>query len=108
MRKIIDYCRRIEDNLTRFGHSYELFQTDYLFQDACCMCIVQIGELVGLLSEEIKLQNAQIPWRVIKDARNFYVHNYGSIDVKTVWETMTDDIPGLSDACRKILAQRED
>jgi len=75
-----------------------------LFQDACCMCIVQIGELVGQLSEEVKKANNSIPWRVIKDTRNFYVHAYGAIDVESVWETITNDIPTLMAKCTEMLS----
>ena len=48
------------------------------------MCVVQIGELVSQLSGEVKAQNKAIPWRIIKDTRNFYVHAYGSIDIPSV------------------------
>ena len=67
------------------------------------MCVIQIGELVAQLSEDIKSQNPVIPWRVIKDTRNFYVHAYGSIDVPSVWNTLINDIPALQTACRDIL-----
>ena len=67
------------------------------------MCVIQIGELVAQLSEDIKSQNSVIPWRVIKDTRNFYVHAYGSIDVPSVWNTLINDIPALQTACRDIL-----
>ena len=69
------------------------------------MCIVQIGELVNLLSDGVKRRNNAIPWRMIKDTRNFYVHNYGSIDLESVWETMLNDIPALKDACTEILKE---
>ncbi len=72
------YCDRIAENLARYHNSYESFESDALLQDACCMCIIQIGELAGQLSEEIKAQNPAVPWRTIKDTRNFYVHAYGS------------------------------
>ncbi len=55
------------------------------------------------LSDEIKAENRAIPWRVIKDTRNFYVHAYGSIDISSVWNTLTQDIPALQIACRDIL-----
>ncbi len=74
-----------------------------MFQDACCMCVVQIGELVNQLSEETKQRNPGIPWRVIKDTRNFYVHAYGSIDLPSVWATLTTDIPVLKESCTQIL-----
>lgn len=103
MEKIIAYCGRIADNLARYHNDYDAFQTDYLFQDACCMCVVQIGELAGQLTEETRKQSPGIPWRVIKDTRNFYVHAYGSIDVPSVWHTLTEDIPALKEQCRALL-----
>ena len=105
LAKIISYCDRIAANLERYQNDYDAFTTDYLFQDACCMCIVQIGELVSQLSESVKEQNAVVPWRVIKDTRNFYVHNYGSIDIPSVWNTMNYDIPELKAACMRILGK---
>ena len=90
--------------MQRCNHSYENFCADYLFQDACCMCIVQIGELVGLLSDEAKQLNPSVPWRAIKDTRNFYVHNYGAVDLPTVWETMRQDIPDLLNVCTSLLS----
>ena len=67
------------------------------------MCVVQIGELAALLSDDVKAQSPTIPWRIIKDTRNFYVHAYGSIDVLSVWNTLLHDIPALQTACRSIL-----
>ena len=103
LQKIITYCQRIADNLDRYDLSFSAFESDYLFQDACCMCVVQIGELVAQLSEEVKKQNAMIPWRIIKDTRNFYVHAYGAIDIPSVWDTLANDIPALKTACEGIL-----
>lgn len=103
LQKIITYCNRIAENLDRYDHSYEAFEKDFMFQDACCMCVVQIGELVSQLSEDTKKRNKQIPWRIIKDTRNFYVHAYGSIDVASVWGTLNEDIPALCEACIAML-----
>ena len=103
LEKIVSYCKRIADNLSRYDHSYEAFVQDHMFQDACCMCVVQIGELVGQLSDETKQKNEAIPWRIIKDTRNFYVHAYGAIDLASVWGTLNEDIPGLQAACKSML-----
>ena len=67
------------------------------------MCVVQIGELAGQLSEEVRRQSASVPWRNIKDTRNYYVHAYGSIDVLSVWDTLKHDIPALQRSCQRIL-----
>ena len=103
LQKIVLYCQRIADNLERYHYDFSAFEQDYLFQDACCMCVVQIGELVSQLSDEVKSQNKAIPWRIIKDTRNFYVHAYGSIDIPSVWDTLINDIPALKTACENIL-----
>ena len=101
--KIVDYCQRINDNLSRYDRDYQAFIHDAMFQDACCMCVIQIGELVSKLSDEVKAHNPAIPWRIIKDTHNFYVHAYGSIDVESVWETLIHDIPTLKASCEAIL-----
>lgn len=107
LQKIVAYCQRIDSNLARYERSFSAFESDYLFQDACCMCVVQIGELVSQLSDETKRRNAVIPWRAIKDTRNFYVHAYGSIDIPSVWDTLVNDIPMLRNACEQMLEQDE-
>lgn len=71
------------------------------------MCVVQIGELVNQLSDTVKLENDNVPWRIIKDTRNFYVHSYGSIDVDAVWDTLNSDIPALKDMCLDILKNED-
>lgn len=98
LEKIVGYCERIDANLDRCEHSRGIFMGDIMVQDACCMCIIQIGELVSALTDETKAVNPTVPWRVIKDTRNFYVHAYGSIDLDSVWETLTNDIPSLKDS----------
>lgn len=103
MQKIIGYCQRIESNLKRFDYDYPTFEADHLFQDACCMCVVQIGELVAQISDDVKNRAPSIPWRAIKDTRNFYVHAYGSIDLPSVWETLVNDIPALATVCEELL-----
>lgn len=106
LEKIVEYCNRVTQNLARYDNSYDAFCEDTLFQDACCMCVLQIGELVGSLSDELKDSHRDIPWRVIKDTRNVYVHSYGSIDVELVWSTLTEDIPKLKQTCTDILKDK--
>ena len=105
LQKIISYCQRIAANLERYHHDLSEFERDYLFQDACCMCVVQIGELVSQLSESAKQMNPAVPWRAIKDTRNFYVHAYGSIDIPSAWDTLVNDIPELESACEQLLSE---
>lgn len=70
------------------------------------MCVVQIGGLASQLSGEAKAVNPAVPWRDIKDNINFYVYNYGSVDVPMVWDTITADIPMLKKACEQMLSEK--
>ena len=103
LKKILTYCNRLEDNLSRFDNSFDAFKKDVLFQDACCMCVVQIGELSCHLSDEFRNSYKDIPWRIIKDTRNLYVHDYGNVDLELVWNTIIDDIPVLKNFCEEFV-----
>ena len=100
---IIRYCDRIENYLNKLHNSKECFLEDQMCQDACCMCIAQIGELSGHLSDDYKKAHSELPWREIKDTRNYYVHNYGGVDLNFVWTTLTSDLPALKKACQTSL-----
>lgn len=67
------------------------------------MCILQIGELVGKLSNEFKNTYNAMPWKDIKAMRNIATHNYGEIDLEVLWETVSTDVPILKEYCEKIL-----
>ena len=95
LSKIIKYCDDIECLLIQFGHSYDRYCQEIAFQYACNMCIIQIGELVSRLSDDFMLANPHIPWRAIKSLRNLHAHDYESVKLEIVWETLTKDIPVL-------------
>lgn len=67
------------------------------------MCILQIGELSGHLSDSFKQMHNGVPWKNIKGMRNFIAHKYGDISISTVWEAVSDDVPKLRDYCNSIL-----
>ena len=49
---ILEYCNRIESYLAKFGDSFESFMSEASYRDAVAMCVFQIGELSGRLSED--------------------------------------------------------
>ncbi len=80
IKKIIGYCDDIDASMERFNHSYEQYLSDKVFQYACNMCILQIGELTTRLTEDFKAQHAEIPWKQIKAMRNIHAHEYERVD----------------------------
>ena len=103
VQKIISYCGQIQHSHSVFGMSYEVFAENVTYQNACCMCILQIGELAGKLSDAARAQLSDIPWREIRGLRNICAHNYGNIDVAMIWNTLLYDVPELEEKLKQTL-----
>lgn len=96
LEHIVSYCQQIEETVARFGNDGSIFSSDPIYRNAAALCILQIGELVGKLSEEFQSQHSSIPWRQIKAMRNIVAHSYGTVDPETTWEIIQYDIPKLN------------
>jgi len=70
---------------------------------AVSMLLINIGELVRLLSEELKKAHPEIPFAEITATRNIAAHGYYSLDFKSVWKTIKDDIPVLKSQIENLL-----
>lgn len=105
VKKIIGYCENVEELIKRFGPNYEKFVSDFAFQMACGMCIIQIGELTTRLTDEFKAEHPEILWNLIKGMRNIHAHDYENVDFAKVWGTLNEDIPDLKEKLQKILAE---
>jgi uncharacterized protein with HEPN domain len=105
LKIIIRYCDKIQAAYTRFGALYDIFRNDDDYQSSCAMYIFQIGELSAHLSANLKSQYTNIPWREIVGMRNVFAHDYGSINLGKLWETITNDISPLRSDCLCILTE---
>lgn len=103
LKHIVQYCDQIEQTMERFGRDHELFRADQIYRNAAALCILQIGELTGKLTDDFKAQHPNIPWRQIKAMRNIVAHSYGTVDTDTTWEIITEDIPALKSYCQSII-----
>ena len=100
---IIQYCKRIESHRERFGDSVEDYREDWAYRDACSLCVAQIGELVGGLSDGLRERNPDIEWSRIRGLRNIIDHNYGSVKTDLMWTALTVRIPELKLKCSSIV-----
>ena len=107
LEHILRYCNEIDDANCQFGNSVDVLKTNSAYKNALSMCILQIGELVILLSDEFKSIYNEIPWNDIKSMRNIAAHQYHKFDLDTLWETITDDIPKLRDYCDFVIRINE-
>lgn len=105
LEHIVNYCDQIEETIQRFGNSYEVFSNDKVYRNAAAMCVLQIGELSGKLTDNFRAEHPGAPWRHIKGMRNVVAHSYGTVDPETTWEILIDDIPKLKAYCIKIIKE---
>ena len=98
LRHMVGYCQQIQKSVERFGDSFEVFQADPDYKNSVALCVLQIGELSGQLSEGFKDTH-----REIKAMRNVVAHRYGTIDTQVLFETVQNDIPALLEYCETLL-----
>lgn len=103
LEHILSYCEQIEQTVDRFGNDYTVFASDVIYRSAVALCILQIGELVGKLTDEFRAANPGVPWRQIRAMRNIVAPQYGTVDAETTWEVITEDIPDLRQYCQAII-----
>ena len=101
LEHMLSYCVDIEETVERFGDSYEAFSNDKAYRNACAMCILQIGELAGHLSESFRAAHGEMPWKAIRGMRNVVAHAYANISVQTTWDTIRTDIQIGRASCRE-------
>ena len=63
--------------------------------DSMLFRMIQISENAKRLSAEYKEKNTVLPWNELIGLRNRIVHDYGSVDLNIVFETLKYDIPEL-------------
>ncbi len=106
LEHILDYCEDVADMLSAISFSKETFFNNKQVQYSIAFSILQIGELVGKLSDELRERTKQeIDWQAIKGMRNIIVHDYGEIRLQVVWDVATRDIPVLKAFCVQQLDQ---
>jgi len=92
--KIFDEANIIADLIENYD--CETFIEDEKTKRAVCMTLINIGELVKLLSDKLKEDNSSIPWRSIAGLRDVTAHGYQTLRMEDIWETVSEDVPILS------------
>jgi uncharacterized protein with HEPN domain len=96
IRHIQRYYVAINVSLDRFSTSFDIFLSNQDFLRSVSMCLMQIGELAGTLSDSFKEGSRdQMQWGIMKGMRNRFAHSYNEMDKREIWKTATQDIPVL-------------
>lgn len=65
--------------------------------------LVNIGEAVKNLSDDLRSRAPEIPWRQIAGMRDRLVHAYFTVDLDLVYEVIESEMPRLENRVRALL-----
>lgn len=66
---------------------------DELLKDGVLLGVQTICEYANKIDVSVKEKYNDVPWKSIREQRNFIAHDYGNIDYGIVWKTFKEDIP---------------
>ena len=92
--KLLDYCS---------GYTYDTFVADTKLVEACVFNLSQLGELCHLADDFFVQAHPEIPWREIYGLRNRIVHDYEGVNLRLVWEIISEDIPALKNTLQNLI-----
>ncbi|MBW4690569.1 MAG: DUF86 domain-containing protein [Lyngbya sp. HA4199-MV5] len=85
----------------------EAFEQSELIQVWMVRHLEIIGEAARVLSDRLKAQHPEVPWRKIAGLRNIAVHEYFRVELSIVWDIIQNDLTELKAQIEAVLRQLE-
>jgi uncharacterized protein with HEPN domain len=86
---------------------FETFVEVRVVQNAVLHCLTVIGEAAGRISEASAAELPDLPWRKMKNLRNFIVHEYEGVNMPIIWGIVTDELPKVIAALDRLFPERK-
>lgn len=103
--KIID---EIDIGMKLLGtSSQEEFLENELLKRALGMTCINVGELVKVISEDVRQQYKEFPWKAVAGMRDITAHRYQTLRMEDVYVTIRDEYPQLKRKLSVILEQAQ-
>lgn len=96
----INYIQAFTKNVT-----LEEFKKNVEKQDAVVRRFEIIGEASNSVTEKIRRDNPELPWREMKAMRNFISHEYFGIDYDDIWKSVKSNLPPLKKQIKKLIKE---
>ena len=106
----ITYLEHIQDSIEKIqsyteGLSEEEFQKSTLIQDGVIRQFEIIGEASNRLSDTIRIQYPEVPWKDMAGMRDVLIHDYINVEIDIVWKTVKDHLPLLKEQISKVISE---
>ena len=86
----------------------EEFLKDEVLKRALSMTTINIGELVKIVSFELREKYPEVPWKAIAGMRDIAAHRYQTLRMEDVYHTMKKDFPKIELQLKEILETEEE
>jgi len=103
MRHMLDYAREAVQMFA--GKRPDDLERDRMLQLALVRLVEIVGEAATQVSEGGRQRYPSIPWQQARGTRNRLVHGYDQIDLRVLWDTITEDLPPLIAELERVLGQ---
>lgn len=99
---ILESIAQIEEYCINFNEIK--FKNDKKTQDAVIRRIEIIGEAVKNISDQLKDNSSQIPWKKIAGMRDILIHAYFGVDLEKTWDVVITELPILKKQIKELIS----
>lgn len=101
LQDILESIQQIEGYLDGVNEN-EFYQNSEK-QDAVLRRLEIIGEAVKHISDDIRDENKEVPWRKIAGMRDIIIHEYFGVTLSMIWVVTQRDLPDLKSKIKDII-----
>lgn len=105
LRHMVDHAREAVSLLK--GKTKTQLKRTRLLQLGLMRLVEVIGEAASRVPTDIRVTHPEIPWEDVVGMRHKLIHDYITVDLDILWDTVKDDLPPLIVALERILAEEE-
>ena len=77
--------------------SLEAFMKDIDAQHSVGMAVINVGELIKHITDELRRATKHIPWKQAAGFRDIAAHSYYTIKMEDLYKTIKEDFPLLKE-----------
>ncbi len=92
---IIESVQAVESYVV--GIDFDTFVNDRKTYSATIREYIIIGEAISAIIDLLEERFPDYEWRMVKDFRNFIVHEYFGVDPRIVWDLTIQELPILKE-----------